>query len=114
MEPTIYVRTRYKLIRNTYIPLKYALYIRGIQSSKGHKDHTMLPLCLVQHLTSIALELVGSSFVYFCLSTMHQCLAFKEKCVLFKVKRYSCAFPLQNKLSTEDCSFEYSFGHISS
>ncbi len=27
-----------------------------------------------------------------------------EKCVLFKVKRFSCAFPLRNKLSGEDRS----------
>ncbi len=28
-----------------------------------------------------------------------------EKCISFKVKRFSCAFPLRNKLSAKDCSF---------
>ncbi len=30
----------------------------------------------------------------------------RTQCVLFKVKRYSCAFPLRNKLSAEDRSFK--------
>ncbi len=38
---------------------------------------------------------------------IHLCLPLNEK-----VKRYSCAFPLRNKLSAEDCSFSNSLCSI--
>ena len=43
------------------------------------------------------------SFV-FCSTTHIYSFGTHVKCVLFKMKRYSCAFPLRNKLSAEDHS----------
>ncbi len=52
--------------------------------------------CLVRHLTFHLSNHRSVSGMY----------ELNEKCVLFKVKRYSCAFPLRNKLSAEDLSLK--------